>query len=107
MSDFIDVICLLVNAQNLDISCLVHFHSLSKGLKIGGVKISFHQWYYINSFMTEAVIIDLESKSVDWFLYDNGLRHERVNKRLTTNTPTLPGTRFIELLGKWKTNSTM
>ena len=23
--------------------------------------------------------IDLQSKSVDWFLYDNGLRHERVN----------------------------
>ena len=26
----------------------------------------------INSFMTEAVI--------DWFLYDNGLRHERVKQ---------------------------
>ena len=24
--------------------------------------------------------IDLQSKSVDWFLYDNGLRHERVNR---------------------------
>ena len=24
--------------------------------------------------------IDLQSKSMDWFLYDNGLRHERVNK---------------------------
>ena len=23
--------------------------------------------------------IDLQSKSVDWFLYDNGFRHERVN----------------------------
>ena len=30
-----------------------------------------------NSFMTEAVII--WSKSMDWFLYNNGLRHERVN----------------------------
>ena len=29
----------------------------------------------INSFMTEAVIA-----SVDWFLYDNGLRHEKVKK---------------------------
>ena len=28
-----------------------------------------------NSFMTEAVIIQ---KSMDWFLYDNGLRYERV-----------------------------
>ena len=23
--------------------------------------------------------IDLQNKSMDWFLYDNGLRHERVN----------------------------
>ena len=26
--------------------------------------------------------IDLKSKSMDWFLYDNGLCHERVNKYL-------------------------
>ena len=26
--------------------------------------------------------IDLRSKSVDWFLYDNGFRHERVKKKL-------------------------
>ena len=25
--------------------------------------------------------IDLQSKSVDWFLSDNGLRHERVNRK--------------------------
>ena len=33
----------------------------------------------LNSFMTEAVII---CKSMDWFLYDNGLRHERVKLRV-------------------------
>ena len=39
----------------------------------------------INSFMTEQRLlsyrnqsIDLRSKSLDWFLYDNGLRHEKV-----------------------------
>ena len=31
----------------------------------------------INSFMIEAVML---CKSIDWFLYDNGLRHERVNE---------------------------
>ena len=36
-----------------------------------------------NSLITEALSyrnrsIDLQSKSKDWFLYDNGLRHERV-----------------------------
>ena len=31
-----------------------------------------------NFFMTEADI--MQSKSIDWFLYDNGLRHERVKK---------------------------
>ena len=35
--------------------------------------------------MTEAVIIrnqsiDLLYKSMDWFLYENGLRHERVKR---------------------------
>ena len=29
--------------------------------------------------------IDLRSKSVDWFLYDNGLHHERVNTLTATN----------------------
>ena len=38
--------------------------------------------------MTEVVIgrnqsIDLESKSIDWFLYDNGIRHERVKVFIT------------------------
>ena len=32
--------------------------------------------YLVNPFMTEAVI----KQKLDWFLYDNGLRHERVNE---------------------------
>ena len=40
----------------------------------------------LNTFMTGAVIIwkpvhYLQSKSMDWFLYDNGLRHESVNDK--------------------------
>ena len=31
---------------------------------------------FLNSFTTEA---GLQSKSMDWFLYENGLGHERVN----------------------------
>ena len=43
-----------------------------------------HDINLVNSFMTEALSyrnqsIDLMRKSMDWFLYDNGLRHERVN----------------------------
>ena len=45
--------------------------------------------------MTDAVMyrnqsIDLRSKSMDWFLYDNGLRHERVKnscRRFQSNKP--------------------
>ena len=36
-------------------------------------KISTAKICSLNPFMTEAV-----SKSMDWFLYDNGLRHDRV-----------------------------
>ena len=39
-----------------------------------------------NSFMTEA--IDLQSKSMDWFLYDIGLRHERVKMYVRSNYST-------------------
>ena len=43
--------------------------------------------------MAEAVIY-LLCKSMDWFLYDNGLRHERVNPMCVareTNSVFLPG----------------
>ena len=30
--------------------------------------------------MTEGIIIYLLRKSMDWFLYDNGLRHKRAKK---------------------------
>ena len=36
--------------------------------------------------------IDLQSKSMDWFLYDNGLRHEKVNCWLLPQT--LPKNEF-------------
>ena len=41
----------------------------------------------LDSFMTEVMLyrnqyIDLERKSMDWFLYDSDIRHERVNALL-------------------------
>ena len=51
---------------------------------------------------------DLQSKSMDWFLYDNGLRHERVKTyALTTLSKTLKSPRstyrYIKaLLHFWK-----
>ena len=44
----------------------------------------FMEWLYLfNSFISEVPIvykqvIDLQIKSMDWFLYDNDLHHERV-----------------------------
>ena len=43
--------------------------------------------------MTEAVIIQNQSiyllrKSMDWFLYDNGLRHERVKYNMSQDGQT-------------------
>ena len=48
--------------------------------------------FYFNSFMTGTLSyknqsIDLQSKSIDWFLYDNGLRHERVKANSFANYP--------------------
>ena len=38
-------------------------------------------WPRLLSYRNQS--IDLRSKSMDWFLYDNGLRHERVNVALS------------------------
>ena len=35
-----------------------------------------HMTYFLMDFWSS---LHLQSKSMDWFLYDNGLRHERVN----------------------------
>ena len=42
--------------------------------------------------------IDFQSKSMDWFLYDNGLRHERVNVVLRTSRFRLINLFMTELL---------
>ena len=59
-------------------------HPFSKYLNISE-KLAQINPCQINSFMTEPLSYrnlstDLQSKSMDWFLYDNGLRHERVKK---------------------------
>ena len=43
---------------------------------------------------------DLRSKLMDWFLYDNGLRHEIVNKDLTSVTLKQLKERLPVLIGK-------
>ena len=40
-------------------------------------------WWRPLSYRNQS--IDLRNKSMDWFLYDNGLRHERVKKTLFVN----------------------
>ena len=38
---------------------------------------------------------DLLCKSVDWFLYDNGLRHERINGRFDDESKSAKDTAFL------------
>ena len=46
-------------------------------------------WRRLLSYRNQSIdlrrSIDLQSKSMDWFLYDNGLRHERVNLSYSEN----------------------
>ena len=54
---------------------------LSKiGLVLNRLKCLTLSWLRPLSYRNQ--FIDLQRKSVDWFLYDNGLRHERVNLSL-------------------------
>ena len=52
------------------------FHYYLEQVKIG-LGILTLSWRGRLSYRNQS--IDLQGKSVDWFLYDNGLRHERVN----------------------------
>ena len=50
-------------------------------------KISMKIYQVINSFMTEVSIyrnqpIDMQGKSMDWFLYDRDLRHKRAKEQV-------------------------
>ena len=55
---------------------LINFHSESSHWNT--LTLS---WRRPSSYRNQS--IDLRSKSMDWFLYDNGLRHERVNSLLS------------------------
>ena len=45
-------------------------------------KLMYMRLYtFLNPFMMETVTIQKPVKSMDWFLYDNSLRHERVNNK--------------------------
>ena len=50
------------------------------GLVLNRLKCLTLSWRRPLSYRNQ--FIDLQRKSVDWFLYDNGLRHERVNLSL-------------------------
>ena len=62
---------------------------------------------FVNSFMTEAVSYrnqstDLLHISMDWFLYDNDLRHERVKKKLElVNIARFKNTFCLQIYDTW------
>ena len=43
---------------------------------------------------------DLQSKSMDWFLYDNGLRHERVKKTMVSTLASKKRAYLITIRGR-------
>ena len=59
----------LLNAPLEIILSITYTHDIKYNLTLS--------WRRLLSYKNQ--LIDLLRKSVDWFLYDNGLRHERVN----------------------------
>ena len=51
-------------------------------------------WRRLLSYKNQS--IDLLRKSVDWFLYDNGLRHERVKGKVDISLTFLKGYTILE-----------
>ena len=62
-------------------------HSLFISRTLLAFQFNFHELNIVyaayTAFSSVHKSIDLRSKSMDWFLYNNGLRHERVNWILT------------------------
>ena len=52
---------------------------------VSSVETSTLSWLRLLSYRNQS--IDLQSKSMDWFLYSNGLRHEWVNMEALLNIP--------------------
>ena len=69
---YLKIIILFVNQTK----CSLIFLDLWISRKIDRCIISTLSWRMPLSYRNQS--IDLPPKSIDWFLYDNGLRHERV-----------------------------
>ena len=66
------------------------WHLLAFGLTLSWVRSLSHK----------NQSIDLQCKSMDWFLYDRNLRHERVKVICSRYIPNTPGLRPVTLLKK-------
>ena len=73
-----------------------HFSYKSKIQKTTKLTLS---WRRPISYRNQS--IDFRSKSMDWFLYYIGLRHERVNHQVQINKPDLKRI-FTALLVEWR-----
>ena len=66
-----------------------YFTPNSKPYKQLAALLNTQEWLFCSSLitlMTHSILyrnqsIDLQSKSMDWFLYDSGLRHKSVKKQ--------------------------
>ena len=56
-----------------------HFHNCAKKVRINTLGLTF-SWWRSRSYKNHS--IDFLGKSMDWFLYDRHLRHERVNDKI-------------------------
>ena len=57
-------------------------YTITKSLFCNVLTLSWRSPYHIET----SPLIDMQSKPMDWFLYDRDLRHERVNRKLLTHS---------------------
>ena len=71
---------------------LIHEDILKHQKNLASTKVYFNWIHWLKSTLSwrrplsyRNQSIDLRCKSMDWFLYDNGFRHERVNQIISCN----------------------
>ena len=99
-SEFLAVIAMATNHGNLKKDVAPNIQVFSTDVSLERFRLTRIPAFELNSFLSKLMLvgenvrltlswrrplsyrkqtIDLLHKSMDWFLYDNGLRHERVN----------------------------
>ena len=90
LTDFLWWGTLVVNGSKRDSkACQIKLDISKQNIKrvsLARILLNFNNFRIVSSVFVHFPILNLLRKSMDWFLYDNGLRLESVNRHVSSDT---------------------